>query len=78
MAQHTCTVCGKKGEWSDAWSWYGSFVLMETAPGDLPKACSPECEGKMRQKIDSKEWQVPEVKLYGPNSYTVISERKGY
>lgn len=76
--RHTCTVCGKKGEWSDTWSWYGSILLMESQPEDIPKACSDKCAGTMQQNIKSGKWSVPVLKSYGPNNVTAISQRQGY
>ena len=76
--KHTCTVCGKRGEWSEFWGWFGSIALMDTLPADIIKTCSPNCTEIAEAKIKLKEWQLPVVGLRGPNGYTVISERKGY
>lgn len=76
--EHICTVCGKRGKWSDTWSWYGSVLLMDALPQDIPKACSAECADEMRTKITLKEWRVPDVKPHGVNGYVIVSGRMGY
>lgn len=41
---HRCSQCGMVGEWSDSWSWYGSYL---DADNDrVAKFCGPACVGK--------------------------------
>ena len=42
--QHVCTVCGKRGGWSDSWQWYGSYNDMDA--GTIAKLCSAECRAR--------------------------------
>lgn len=30
MRIYTCDFCGDKGGWSDSWSWYGSYMQVDT------------------------------------------------
>lgn len=41
---HQCSVCGECGEWSETWSWYGSY--READEGMVAKFCSAACREK--------------------------------
>jgi len=43
--EHTCDVCGATGLWTDAWSWYGSYLGQEEVGADagILIFCSDEC-----------------------------------
>lgn len=39
---HECSICHKKEEWHDGWSWWGS-LLMEDDGLPILKVCSEQC-----------------------------------
>ena len=41
---HRCSVCGECAEWSETWSWYGSYL--DADDGKVAKFCSQECRAK--------------------------------
>lgn len=38
---HKCSVCGGCAEWSDSWSWHGSYRDLDD--GTIAKFCGPAC-----------------------------------
>lgn len=75
--EHRCTVCGKVGEWSESWGWFGSINHMDTCPDDVPKACSEECAAVIAAKLKSGEWALPVLRAWGPHCEVVIAKH-GY
>ena len=51
MAKHSCSICGKEGEWSNAWEWYGSLVDFDAGLPIL-KLCSKRCKDKIAGSED--------------------------
>lgn len=43
---HVCSVCKTCSEWSDAWSWFGSYKDLDEGTAVL-KFCSAVCADKM-------------------------------
>ena len=47
MAIHKCSECGFEGEWSESWSWYGSYSDLDGGKDGRPKPilkyCSDDC-----------------------------------
>lgn len=42
IAVHQCSTCGKREEWGDTWSWFGSIADIENSRSVL-KFCSAAC-----------------------------------
>lgn len=42
MKLHKCSVCGKEGEWTEEWSWFGNYADLEEEKPVL-LFCSEEC-----------------------------------
>jgi hypothetical protein len=73
----TCTICGKKAEWDDSWSWYGSILHEETCPNDIPVACSEKCIREIEINLNSGRFKLPTLRNRGP--YCDVSTPKaGY
>jgi len=46
MAFHTCDVCGKRGEWTESWWWYGKLMDWQHEESILIM-CSRRCKEKI-------------------------------
>jgi len=44
---HICSICGKKEEWNDNWSWFGSIKDIDDG-NDIVKVCSDICKSKFK------------------------------
>jgi hypothetical protein len=71
---YTCTICGKIGFWSESWSYYGSFAILDACPEELVYCCSESCQKIATKKINSGKWRLP---IIGKNG-VIKTERKGY
>lgn len=72
-----CDECGYRGRWTKSWFSYGSMIMEEVMPNEMPTLCSDKCMKKFDAKIKSGEVQVPDVKTRG-YGYKITGERKGY
>ena len=46
---HSCDLCGRRGRWTNAWSWYGSEADLEC--GVVVKTCG--CQSVTDKEADS-------------------------
>ena len=48
--QHTCDVCGRTGQWTVAWSWWGSIKDQEEWANDsnVLIVCSRSCRDRIK------------------------------
>lgn len=74
---HLCSICGFVDAWDHRWSFYGSLLLEEAAPGVCPEVCSDECRQALEEKMKSGEIVVPDTKTRGLEC-RVIGEPVGY
>lgn len=44
VRQHSCSMCGFVGPWTDEWSWFGSMLEYDEYPERLIRACSSRCK----------------------------------
>ena len=51
---YTCSVCGREGQWSNEWRWYGSYIDLENS-GLAHYACSKQCEKTLDEWLKTKE-----------------------
>jgi len=74
---YRCDICKKVDYWGDNWVQYGSIIMAEEIPQDMPTMCSEDCKEVFEQKLENGEIQVPVVT---PRGYqvTIKGERKGY
>ena len=49
---HTCYVCGKIDEWSESWSWYGSYDDIDNGKS-VVKVCSAKCKGNAGENCEN-------------------------
>ena len=73
-----CDICGGEDIWQSSWSWYGSYLLEEEAPGDLLTMCSNKCRDVAEEKMKNGLIKLPRYKARGCNSVKRISDRIGY
>jgi hypothetical protein len=73
----TCDACGKVDFWGDDWANYGSIAHEETCPQDMISTCSDKCREVATKKIESGEWELPQLKAFA-GGFHVLSQRKGY
>lgn len=72
-----CDGCGKEDFWQEGWSWYGSWLHLDTCPNDVPVACSPECAKIVEERVNLGQYVLP--KLRNKKYYSeIVSPRKGY
>ena len=50
---HTCSVCGRRGFWTETWTWYGSYRDVDKGKAIL-KFCSDRCR-KAYQTLPAEE-----------------------
>ena len=63
---HRCDICGKIGEWTKEWCWYGS--LMDMDEGRHVIFCSGECRTEIKGNINDFMWANWRKKMgYSPN-----------
>jgi len=47
--EHTCTICGTTGPWTEAWVWYGSYRQIDDGE-PVVKLCSPPCRAEFSKR----------------------------
>lgn len=76
--KYKCNVCGKVDYWGDGWVSFGSLLMGDCCPEDIPNACADECEREMLRKFKSGEMALPVIDDTNPYALRVIKERQGY
>ena len=46
---YKCDICGKTGNWSDDWQWFGSYKDYDDGKA-LVFTCSEDCRKKVKHK----------------------------
>lgn len=46
---HSCDICGKRGPWTDTWSWYGSYAALDDGKPVINQ-CSDECRAEAKRR----------------------------
>ncbi len=72
-----CDECGFIGFWTDQWWSYGSVLMVDEIPDDVPTLCSDLCKEQFEARRKSGEIEVPRVKPHG-YSVRIIGKRRGY
>lgn len=71
-----CSVCGRI---TDDFVIYGSLFLTDEYPQECPHVCGSDCMVVACDKISSREWQVPVLRMArGGNYHDISKPRKGY
>ena len=74
---YECDICKRRGRWAEGWIWYGSLLMQECIPDEVPTLCSDKCKEIFDARLKLEVITVRKVKLRG-YTYKIVGKRKGY
>lgn len=75
--KHECDQCKTVDFWGDTWSWFGSLLMLDECPTNIPTLCSQTCADKFKERIDAGAVKFPVIISRG-FTCSKKSERVGY